>query len=517
MRIPKGVDTIDLSGDADEVKVVEKITSKAKLLSIEDDEIEEIPKFAPEVIPEDEEDGDDFVRELTPHELDELRRRLARSASATPVPERSPSNSTSATVHLEPGMSVELLGGDFLAIRHIRRGGAELIGILLRRTRRVDDMLQKKCNELCAILKSTTATTDPTINECLTIRPSSDVLAIRKVVFTNRLFPALSFRERPEAYYYYSLAQFEEHATLVCRWKYITFCDVASSKVTSQSLMRLSEFECTPGDAISDVLLKNIWQGKKSAPQAAKAKTNVKEETSRARTKSKRTVADVDLTIDDESDEDFEMLETKVEQRFKRITSKGVYERRSNSITTEKFQASPSSAKAAEAVYTYGDICTGAGGMACGAKQAGSLKLNFFLDHWTDACETLKLNHDTKIVRTDIHTFCTSKPHTLYQVDILHISFPCQPHSPVHTVEGRNDEANIAAGYSAIPILQICKPRIVTFEQTSGIITHRGGWHFRALVHQLTAIDYSVRWKIVNCAEYGNVHARKRLIIIAAA
>jgi len=46
----------------------------------------------------------------------------------------------------------------------------------------------------------------------------------------------------------------------------------------------------------------------------------------------------------------------------------------------------------------------------------------------------------------------------------------------MHTVEGKDDDADIAVGYSNIPILQKCKPRIVTFEQTSGIVTHRGGY-----------------------------------------
>ena len=39
---------------------------------------------------------------------------------------------------------------------------------------------------------------------------------------------------------------------------------------------------------------------------------------------------------------------------------------------------------------------------------------------------------------------------------------------------------NIATKYSAMPILQLCRPGVITLEQTLGIITHNGGYHFCA-------------------------------------
>ncbi len=46
-------------------------------------------------------------------------------------------------------------------------------------------------------------------------------------------------------------------------------------------------------------------------------------------------------------------------------------------------------------------ICSGAGGIDEGIKQAG-LKTTLAIDNWKDACETMKLNHDCEVIRGDI-------------------------------------------------------------------------------------------------------------------
>jgi DNA (cytosine-5)-methyltransferase 1 len=40
--------------------------------------------------------------------------------------------------------------------------------------------------------------------------------------------------------------------------------------------------------------------------------------------------------------------------------------------------------------------------------------------------------------------------------------------------------------------------------------------HFNPLIRQITAVGYSVRWKISHLDRYGNYQARRRLIIVAA-
>ena len=516
----------------------DNITNKASTLSLEDDE-EDIPNFEIMDLSDDngDDDNDEFVRELTANEIQDFQMRFARSASTTLVSDRYSSVMNSSGIEVRPEGLFELPDGDFFYVDHISRAyGIDMKGTLFRRTWKVDDMLPKKRNELCAILKAQTGVADPSFIDCLVSRPIDDALLVREVIFTNRPFPALSFRERPETYG--SWDEVMERTVLVCRWKHTEFCDLASRKVTSQSLMQLREFECTPGKGAPDTSIKQMWRGCSSATKKSKTETattatpdlsEVTKEEFESKRSQKAPVIEVDLT-NDEDDSDFEIVEeeeTRVTKRAKRVSRAGTYEKRSNSITSERFTL-PSAigrrnniptqtAYQTSGQYTYGDICTGAGGMACGAVMAG-LVARLFLDHCEDACTTLQLNFSKVLfLLVSIFALCTGNiPFRPSIIDILHISFPCQPHSPAHTRPGQNDEANIATGYSAMPIVEIFRPRIVTFEQTPGIVTHRGGWHFRALVHQLTAMNYSVRWRIVNCAEHGAAHARKRLIIIAA-
>ncbi|KAI7215416.1 hypothetical protein KC333_g5467 [Hortaea werneckii] len=440
----------------------------------EDDDLIENFSFI-DLTEDDGLDGPDYIREVTPHFLHD-------SSPNVPYGYRQINSVQSFAGKLKTGECYELTDGDFLLVKQIierpTKRETSLRGILLRRNRRVNDMLPKKTNEVCMIMKAESNTKRQlSVEDCLVSRPLKAILTRRVLICTNRPFPDHSFRG---VEFYPNLETAAELGVLVCRWKYVEFYDAADRKVKEEMLCRLSESQGDRAKVVSDVMLSRIWR--KEEPRDGTRKNEKKE---------KPDADTIDLVSDDE-DEDV------IEVRHVR-----------------------------QNVYSYGDICAGAGGVSTGAVQAG-LKLNFLLDHCRDACETLKLSfartghcRSDQILCADIHDFCTGQialglANRLFRVEILHISFPCQPHSAVHTVPGKNDDANIAAGYSVIPILQKCKPRIVTFEQTSGIVTHGGGYHFRALIHQLTVAGYSARWRIVNMAQYGNVQARKRLIIIAA-
>ncbi|KAF2722244.1 S-adenosyl-L-methionine-dependent methyltransferase [Polychaeton citri CBS 116435] len=104
-----------------------------------------------------------------------------------------------------------------------------------------------------------------------------------------------------------------------------------------------------------------------------------------------------------------------------------------------------------------------------------------------------------------------------YIVDLLHFSPPCQPFSTCHTKAGRDDEANTAASFCIVALLQGCRPRQATFEQTFGVMRESKRWWFDAIIRQFTDCDYSVQWRVENLAETGLVHARERLILVAAA
>lgn len=102
-------------------------------------------------------------------------------------------------------------------------------------------------------------------------------------------------------------------------------------------------------------------------------------------------------------------------------------------------------------------------------------------------------------------------------VDVLHLSPPCQVWSPAHTNPGKDDDMNFASLYAVQELIAKAKPRIVTLEQTFGIIHKRFKRPFNSLIRMFTDHNFSVSWQILELERLGLPQRRKRLIIVAAA
>ncbi|CCX06668.1 S-adenosyl-L-methionine-dependent methyltransferase [Pyronema domesticum] len=164
--------------------------------------------------------------------------------------------------------------------------------------------------------------------------------------------------------------------------------------------------------------------------------------------------------------------------------------------------------------YTFGDSFCGGGGMSCGAQAAG-FETSWGFDFDKDACNTYRRNFPSaQVFMTPVDLFVTAFAERELQVDVIHLSPPCQPHSPAHTVPGKNDDENEAAGLCIGDILQKIRPRYATLEQTDGII-HRPEW-FNVVMWSFVSAGFSVTWKVLQCVQYGTPQTRKRLFIMAA-
>ena len=162
--------------------------------------------------------------------------------------------------------------------------------------------------------------------------------------------------------------------------------------------------------------------------------------------------------------------------------------------------------------YTFGDAFCGGGGTSCGAKMAG-FRIRWGVDRDKSAIQTYSANYpEAASWQFDINDFLTANLSTL--VDVVHISPPCQPFSPAHTIAGRHDEANQAAGLCISDILNKCRPRMATLEQTPGLLHHE--LYFRRLLGQFTDRGFSVAFKVLRGVEFGLPQNRKRLFIMAA-
>ncbi|KAI9652895.1 MAG: hypothetical protein M1831_006324 [Alyxoria varia] len=171
---------------------------------------------------------------------------------------------------------------------------------------------------------------------------------------------------------------------------------------------------------------------------------------------------------------------------------------------------------------TLGDGFCGAGGVSQGAHDAG-LTVRWGFDNDQEACLTYLLNgSDADVYNMDVQEIVHIQKDM--GVQVLHLSTPCQPFcAQNHRVGirnplsegGRRDEANEAASLCIKEMVEKCKPRVVTVEQTSGMLTHHPQ-NFHALIGQFTSGGYSVRYKVLNFANYGLPQERKRLILFAS-
>lgn len=178
----------------------------------------------------------------------------------------------------------------------------------------------------------------------------------------------------------------------------------------------------------------------------------------------------------------------------------------------------PSSHHSNTKQYTFGDCFCGGGGMSCGAKMAG-LEVKWGLDFNREAIRTYQLNFDGALCENaSIEHFLNADifaPED-YRVDVLHLSPPCQSFSPAQSRKPEDFEDKQAVILAVNDLVKMVKPRIITMEETYGLL-HRGNRDFfNSVVNSLVDQDYSVRWKVMNFGEYGVPQNRRRVVLIAS-
>ena len=180
---------------------------------------------------------------------------------------------------------------------------------------------------------------------------------------------------------------------------------------------------------------------------------------------------------------------------------------------TQSTNISAPTSKAHQRRYTFGDCFCGAGGMSRGAVSAG-LRVKWGFDFNPAACQSYAMNFfRTPIYKVWADQFSGAKGD--HKVDSCHLSPPCQFFSDAHTIQGKDDDMNTASLFAIFNLLEKAKPRIVTLEQTSGLI-RRHALFFNAVINMFTSRGFSVRWKVMNCADFGLPQRRMRLFIIAS-
>ncbi|KAI9887919.1 MAG: hypothetical protein M1823_000308 [Watsoniomyces obsoletus] len=163
--------------------------------------------------------------------------------------------------------------------------------------------------------------------------------------------------------------------------------------------------------------------------------------------------------------------------------------------------------------YTFADGFCGAGGMSCAAQLAG-LRVKYGFDIDRHAIDSYALNHiHAECYLASVEQFLATADDT--QVDILHLSPPCQVFSPAHTCPGKDDEKNLAVIFALQQLLAKVKPRVVTMEETFGLVSMHSQV-FSSVLRIFTDHGFSVRYGVCDLQEYGCVQHRRRLVLYAA-
>lgn len=447
---------------------------------------------------------------------------------------------------IKPSTDVELLDGDFLRILHIivhRKNSETFVrGQLFRRCTNTNKRLRKAANELCALLFAVDpGDKNPTIYSQLVDVALDKVLSKRTIILTNRVFGGyygksrkfkdLSFRD-----YRQPVNEAKDRGVLVCRWKYIEYGDEAGRAGKHGAIIQLREAEADPGRGIPDAAKVYWWR----------------ETDHRAEPRVFHLGATIDFTGDDQqkgiktlrrgywNDEEFQRQFNPVKKTTKAKDEKRGTEMCTTGkkcVVTQKFSSSlnapnpfrscnskKESEKSLEELCseerTHADFCSGCGGAATGAEQAGS-KIKFLLDKETDECRTLRLAfpraHVHHMMIDDFVHRALNSNTTRYKVVTAHISYPCKTYSGLHTREGKEDEQNEDSSCSVDQILGICRPKLVSFEQTSHMVRwKKNKYKWNRLLFDITWNNYSVKWKVIDATDYGCPSARERLIILAA-
>ena len=177
------------------------------------------------------------------------------------------------------------------------------------------------------------------------------------------------------------------------------------------------------------------------------------------------------------------------------------------------------------------DLFCGAGGTSSGlllaAKQLRREVDLLAINHWNIAIDTHTRNHPgARHLCESLDGVDPRKAIPGGRLDLLCASPECTHHSLARGGKPRSDQSRATAWHilrwaEALRVENILIENVKEF-QTWGPLTKLGkpmkrkkGQTFLAFIHALRSLDYTVEWRVLNAADYGDATSRHRLFIMA--
>jgi DNA (cytosine-5)-methyltransferase 1 len=151
-------------------------------------------------------------------------------------------------------------------------------------------------------------------------------------------------------------------------------------------------------------------------------------------------------------------------------------------------------------------LFAGVGGIDLGFKQAG-FEISFANEIDEKPCKTYNANFSHNVTCENVKNISIPK------TDVLTAGFPCQAFSSAGQRKGFEDER----GFIFFEVLRLIKetnPRIIMLENVKNLVSHDKGETFKFIKEELEKLDYKIKYKVLNTAEYSNLPQNRERIYI---
>lgn len=118
---------------------------------------------------------------------------------------------------------------------------------------------------------------------------------------------------------------------------------------------------------------------------------------------------------------------------------------------------------------------------------------------------------DKGVVEEDINQISLDEipPH-----DLLTAGFPCQPFSPAGKKKGINDATNGTLFRRIVDIVAYHQPNYFILENVRRMLSMQNGEHFNIILSELTSLNYTIEWRVINSISFGIPQHRQRVFLI---
>lgn len=157
-------------------------------------------------------------------------------------------------------------------------------------------------------------------------------------------------------------------------------------------------------------------------------------------------------------------------------------------------------------------LFSGIGGIDLGFAQAG-FRIVWANEIDKDAAKTYRYNFGAEyLVEKDIRAVAVDE---IPDFDVLVAGFPCQPFSVLGKQKGFDDPRG-QLFFEITRIVQAKRPKVVFLENVANLLEHNDGKTFLAVYNALVPFGYTLRYRVMDAIDYGNVPQHRTRIFIVA-